>query len=72
MYHRRSTELQELLNEYADVFALGLSPCKGPQVTFQLKENACPQFFKACTVSYALRNVMSEVLDQVVTMGNMP
>ncbi|KAK8758271.1 hypothetical protein V5799_004097 [Amblyomma americanum] len=61
-----STELQELLNEYADVFAPGLGVCKGPPVTLQLKENACPKFFKARTVPYALRDKMSEALDQLV------
>nr|XP_050036503.1 uncharacterized protein K02A2.6-like [Dermacentor andersoni] len=52
-----STGLQQLLDEYADVFAPGLGLCKGPPVTFQLKENACPRFFKARTVPYALRDV---------------
>ncbi|KAK8771294.1 hypothetical protein V5799_025462 [Amblyomma americanum] len=61
-----STELQELLNEYADVFAPGLGVCKGPPVTLQLKENACPKLFKARTVPYALRDKMSEALDQLV------
>ncbi|XP_075530088.1 uncharacterized protein LOC142563419 [Dermacentor variabilis] len=64
-----STGLQQLLDEYADVFAPGLGLCKGPPVTFQLKENACPRFFKARTVPYALRDKMSESLDQLVAEG---
>ncbi|XP_072145012.1 uncharacterized protein [Dermacentor andersoni] len=64
-----STGLQQLLDEYADVFAPGLGLCKGPPVTFQLKANACPRFFKARTVPYALRDKMSESLDQLVAEG---
>lgn len=60
------TKLQELLIEFADVFAPELGLCKGPPVTFQLKENACPRFCKARTVPYALRDKMSDALDQLV------
>ncbi|XP_037501208.1 uncharacterized protein K02A2.6-like [Rhipicephalus sanguineus] len=61
-----NTGLEALLSEYADVFAPGLGLCKGPPVTFQLKENVVPRFFKARTVPYALRDKMSDALDQLV------
>ncbi|XP_037528675.1 uncharacterized protein K02A2.6-like [Rhipicephalus sanguineus] len=61
-----NTGLEALLSEYADVFAPGLGLCKGPPVTFQLKENVVPRFFKARTVPYALKDKMSDALDQLV------
>lgn len=61
-----NTELETLLSEYADVFARGLGLCKGPPETFQLKENVVPRFFKARTVPYALRDKMTEALDELV------
>ncbi|XP_037503417.1 uncharacterized protein K02A2.6-like [Rhipicephalus sanguineus] len=61
-----NTGLDALLGEYADVFARGLGLCKGPLVTFQLQENVAPRFFKARTVPYALRDKMSDALDQLV------
>ncbi|XP_037509565.1 uncharacterized protein K02A2.6-like [Rhipicephalus sanguineus] len=61
-----NTGLEALLSEYADVFARALGLCKGPPVTYQLKENVVPRFFKSRTVPYALRDKMSDALDQPV------
>ncbi len=64
----RST-LDDLLNEYAEVFGSGLGTLRGIQAKLELKPNARPRFHKPRSVPYAIKGAIEQDLERLVRIG---
>ena len=63
------SELSCILNDYKEVFAGETGLFKGVKVKIKLKENVSPKFFKARPVPYALKEKVTEKLNNLVRNG---
>ena len=62
-------DLQALLKRFSGVFSSDLGTFTGPPVTLNVKENACPKFFKARNVPFAIKGKVEEQLDREIQQG---
>ena len=60
---------EELITEYAGVFAPGAGTTRHVQAELQLKEGAQPRFFRPRTVPYVLREKVGKELDRLEEAG---
>ena len=61
----RHRALQDVLDQYADLFKPEMGTLQGTTVKIHVKSNACPQFFRARPVPYALRDKVTSELDHL-------
>lgn len=61
--------LDSILMEYSEIFSESLGTFKVPPVSIKLDSNATPKFLKARNVPFALRNKVTEKLDDMVNKG---
>ena len=66
---RKCTSLEELLDEYADLFEAPAEGISGFSASLQLKEGQSPVFQKARPVPYALREAVEEELLRLEAAG---
>ena len=64
-----SFSLQVLLNKYGSVFRDGLGTVQGMKAKIHVKEQAQPQFYRARTVPYAIREKVEADLDRLEQEG---
>ena len=57
--------LQDVLDQYADLFKPGMGTLKGTTARIHIRENICPRFFQARPVPYALRDKVTSELDRL-------
>jgi len=61
--------LHSLLEQYSEVFQVGLGTMKGYQAKIEVEPSAKPHYAKARSVPYALRQKVEEELDRLVAEG---
>ncbi|KAL3230297.1 hypothetical protein MRX96_023470 [Rhipicephalus microplus] len=62
-------QVQQLLDEFQDLFSEELGLIKGPPVELRLREDLVPRFFKARAVPYGMREAVSQEIDRLVQTG---
>ena len=67
--HRVNTRLEDLLEQYKEVFTDGVGTYRGQPATFQVDPSVRPHFSKARTVLYALRHLVVQQLDTIEKEG---
>ncbi|CAK1585215.1 unnamed protein product [Parnassius mnemosyne] len=63
------SEVQNLLNTYADLWSKELGAFNKFKITLHLKDNAVPKFFKPRTVPFALKDKVNEEIDRLTRAG---
>lgn len=58
--------MDDIVNEFQDIFSAELGCISGPPVHLQLKEGATPKFCKARFIRFAFRDKVSQELDRLV------
>lgn len=61
--------VDDIVNEFQDVFSAEIGCISGPPVHLQLKEGATPKFYKARSIPFALHDKVSQELDRLVAIG---
>ena len=64
-----SSELDQLIAKFPEVFKEGLGTVKGCQVKLSVKEGAKPKFFKPRSVPFALKEAIEKDLDRLEQLG---
>ena len=64
-----STDIDQLLDKYKDVFSPELGTLKGIYAKLTLKPNADPKIFKPRPVPYALRDAIERDLERLESLG---
>ena len=67
--HRVNTRLEDLLEQYKEVFTDGVGTYRGQPATFQVDPSVRPHFSKARTLPYALRHLVVQQLDTIEKEG---
>ena len=65
----QSTKLQGMLEKYSDVFESKLGEFKGVDVQITVKPDASPQFCKARSVPFVLKEKLDKELDRLLDSG---
>ena len=69
MYYVRQQALQDVLDQYADLFQPGLGTLKGTTAKIHIRDNARPRFFRMRLVPYVLRDKVSSELERLQKAG---
>ena len=65
IYHVSNRALQDVLDQYADLFKEGMGTLRGTTVKIHIQQNTRPSFFRARPVPYALRDKVNAELDRL-------
>ena len=63
------TKLNEILEEYKEVFEKSIGTLKNTTVRIKMKNDAVPKFYKARPVPYAMKDRIDKELDRMVQQG---
>ena len=61
----RSRTLQDILNQYSDLFKDGMGTLQGTAVKIHIQQDARPRFFRARPVPYALKDKFTAELERL-------
>ena len=65
VHNIRSRALQDILNQYSELFKDGMGTLQGTTVKIHIQQDARPRFFRARPVPYALRDKVTAELERL-------
>ena len=69
VHYVRQRALQDVLDQYADLFKPGMGAMNGTTAKIHIRENVCPRFFRARPVPYAVSDKVTSELDRLRKAG---
>ena len=71
IHYTSSQGLQDLFGKYGEIFQEGLGTFKDCEATIEVDPDAVPQFCKARTLPYSMRQQVEDELDRLVAEGTL-